>query len=152
MSQCTAMTKVGRQCTAFAVHGSEPPLCSVHLHRNDGAGAPAGNQNRRTHGFYGRYYSAEELAALEEYVADGSLDSEIGVVRVCLRRALRVLEDDGADPGLVVAVLPLVFAGGRTVARLLRDRRLLSGEDADTVMREVADALESLGEEWGVKL
>ena len=89
---------------------------------------------------------------MQEFAADDSLDSEIGVVRVALRRALRVLEDESADPLLVAALTPLVCAGGRTVARLLRDRRLLSGEDADTIMREMAEALDSLGEEWGVRL
>lgn len=151
-SRCSATTKSGEQCQAFAVRGSAPPRCSAHLGRNRGAGAPAGNQNRRTHGFYGRYYSADELDALAEYVADDSLDSEIGVVRVALRRALKVLQDEDADPALVAALTPLVFAGGRTVARLLRDRRLLSGQDADTIMREMADALEELGTELGVRL
>lgn len=150
--RCSAMTKDGRHCGAYAVHGSDPPRCSAHLGRNAGAGAPAGNQNSRTHGFYGRYYTVDELGALAAYAADDSLDAEIGVVRVALRRALRVLQDDDADPQLVAALTPLVFAGGRTVARLLRDRRLLSGEDADTVMRDMADALEELGAEWGIKL
>jgi hypothetical protein len=150
--RCSAITRVGVECQASAVHGSNPPLCSAHLGRNAGAGAPAGNQNHRKHGFYGRYYTSEELEALQEFAADDSLDSEIGVVRVALRRALRVLEDESADPLLVAALTPLVFAGGRTVARLLRDRRLLSGEDADTIMREIAEALDSLGEEWGVRL
>ena len=151
-SRCSSTTKSGEQCQAFAVRGSAPPRCSAHLGRNRGAGAPAGNQNRRTHGFYGRYYSADELDALAEYAADDSLDSEIGVVRVALRRALKVLQDEDADPALVAALTPLVFAGGRTVARLLRDRRLLSGQDADTIMREMADALEELGTELGVRL
>lgn len=150
--RCTATTKSGAACLAFAVRGSDPPLCSVHLGRNVGAGAPNGNQNRRTHGFYGRYYSAEEVGDLEQGEIDQSIDGEIKVVRVALRRALRVLDDDAADPALVAALVPLVFAGGRTVARLLRDRKLLSGEDGETVMRELSDALEELGAEWGVSL
>lgn len=149
---CGATTKTGIPCGAYAVRGSDPPRCSAHLGRNRGAGAPKGNQNRRTHGFYGRFYTVEELEALAVYAADDSLDSEIGVVRVALRRALRVLQDDGTDPATVAALTPLVYAGGRTVARLLRDRRLLSGEDADTIMREMADALEELGNDWGVNL
>ncbi len=150
--KCQATTKSGRPCGAWAVRGSSPPRCSAHLGRNAGAGAPKGNQNRRTHGFYGRYYTADELDALQQFAADDSLDSEIGVVRVALRRALRVLQDEESDPAMVAALMPLIFAGGRTVARLLRDRRLLSGEDADTIMREMADALEELGADWGVNL
>lgn len=149
--RCEGTTKAGGRCSAFAVRGSDPPRCSAHLGRNVGAGAPVGNQNNRTHGFYSRFYSAAEIEDLGGDV-DQSLDSEIKVVRVALRRALRVLEDDAADPALVAALVPLVFAGGRTVARLLRDRKLLSGEDGETVMREMSDALDDLAAEWGVKL
>ncbi len=149
--RCEGTVKNGGECSAFAVRGSDPPRCAAHLGRNVGAGAPSGNQNRRTHGFYGRYYSAAEVEDLGKEVEE-SLDAEIKVVRVALRRALRVLEDDGADPELVAALVPLVYAGGRTVARLLRDRRLLSGSDMDTVMKEMADALEELGSDWGLAL
>jgi len=118
-----------------------------------GAGAPAGNQNAKTHGFYSRYYTAEELKDLEYYVpVDGEIDGEIKVVRVALRRALRILEDDDSDPALAAALVPLVYAGSRTVARLLRDKKILNGEDRDSVMRELSDALDELGSEWGIGL
>lgn len=149
--QCEATTKAGARCSAFAVHGSDPPRCSAHLGRNAGAGAPPGNQNRRTHGFYSRHFTQAETEDLTALV-DGSLDSEINVVRVALRRALAVLQDDGSDPEVVAALVPLVFAGGRTVARLMRDKRILSGEGSAAIMSELAEALETLGEEWGVEL
>jgi hypothetical protein len=43
-------------CTAWAMRDSHPALCASHAGRTTGAGAPNGNQNRRTrgrsHGFY----------------------------------------------------------------------------------------------------
>lgn len=119
---------------------------------NVGAGGRPGNQNARKHGFYGRYYTAEETADLAEDEIDPSLDGEIKVVRVALRRALRVLEDDSSDPGIVAAVVPLVFSGSRTVAKLLRDRWMFNDGNGETVMREMADALDDLAAEWGIEL
>ena len=50
--RCTATTKSGAPCRAWAVRDSNPPLCAAHARITTGAGAPAGNQNRRTHGAY----------------------------------------------------------------------------------------------------
>lgn len=146
------MTKKGEQCIAFAVHGTDPPMCPVHQGMNVGAGGQRGNQNARKHGFYSRYYTADELNDLAEEEIDLTLDGEIKVVRVALRRALRVLDDDESDPVLVAALVPLVFSGSRTIARLLRDRRQMNGESGETVMKEMADALDDLAAEWGISL
>jgi len=47
-------------CRAWAVRGSDPPLCSAYAGR--GVGAPPGNQNARTHGFYASAITRDELA------------------------------------------------------------------------------------------
>lgn len=50
MSQrCTATTKAGLPCRAWAVEGAD--LCAAHLGRT---GAPPGNRNAETHGAYSR--------------------------------------------------------------------------------------------------
>ena len=54
---CSHTTRAGRPCRAWAVHGTDPPACSAHAGRNVGAGARPGNQNARTHSFYGRFLS-----------------------------------------------------------------------------------------------
>ena len=41
----TAVTKAGKPCQAWAIVGSNPPLCSAHSGMDVGAGAPPGNQN-----------------------------------------------------------------------------------------------------------
>ena len=67
------------------------PLCSAHAGRNAGAGAPPGNQNRRTHGFCASALQPEELADLVAFSGDMTLNDEIVIARVTLRRILAQL-------------------------------------------------------------
>lgn len=154
--RCTATTKNGQQCQAYAVRRSSPPLCSVHLKKNEGAGAPVGNQNARKHGFYGSQFSAEELSDLVEQAQDRTLGDEIALARVVLRRLMKFLDSDGGDEGVsleqVRAIAPVALAGTRTVARLLKDAQALSKGTGDGVSDAIAAALDELGDEWGVKL
>jgi len=78
-------------CRAWAVRGSDPPLCSAHAGRSLGAGAPPGNQNARTHGFYASAITRDELADILTHAADTTLDSEIAITRIALRRRRCVL-------------------------------------------------------------
>jgi len=94
----------------------------------------------------------DELADLVTYSADMTLDDEIGVTRIALRRALKALSAPAPGQLLVLAdfarLAAVVFQGGRTVARLLRDRRALSGEAADGIAGALAQAIDELSTEW----
>jgi len=92
------------------------------------------------------------LADLVGLAADATLDDEIAVVRVALRRALMALHSDELSSEETAHLVPAVFAGARTVARLLREQKLLSGESADSLMSELSSALDELSAEWGVQL
>jgi len=52
--RCTATSAAGSPCRAWAVRGSDPPRCAPHGGGASPVGAPPGNQNARTHGFYAR--------------------------------------------------------------------------------------------------
>ena len=52
--RCTATCADGSPCRAWAVRGSDPPRCSPHGGGAAPVGAPPGNQNALTHGFYAR--------------------------------------------------------------------------------------------------
>jgi hypothetical protein len=86
---CSHTTRAGNPCRAWAAAGTDPPACSAHAGRNRGAGGPLANQNARTHGFYGRILSDQELADLVIYAADMSLDDELACVRVALLLSYR---------------------------------------------------------------
>jgi hypothetical protein len=92
-----------------------------------------------------------------------TLDDEIAIARVTLRRILALLSADRVHrtpEGTTVEMTPvdyarlaaLSLAGARTVARLLRDKRALSGEAADGVAGAIAQALDELSTELGIKL
>ena len=102
--RCAFDTRHGKPCRAYAVRGSDPPACAAHAGLTTGAGAPAGNRNARTHGFYSR------------------------------------------------ALVALALQATRTIARLLRDRRAISGESADGISGAIAQALDELSTEWGIEL
>lgn len=149
--KCSATTRAGRPCNAPAVRGTEPPLCSAHSGRTaKGSGGQKGNQNRRTHGFYGRYYTKEEVEALNEYRSDGTLEDEIALMRVAMRRVIAHMNKIDDDI-MMIMMTKLLMTGGRTLAKMLRDKQVLDGGDG-SVLRELAEALDELGTEWGIEI
>ena len=49
--RCAFDTRHGHPCQAYAVKDTDPPAGASHARLTEGAGAPPGNQNARTHGF-----------------------------------------------------------------------------------------------------
>jgi hypothetical protein len=107
--RCSALNPDGQPCRAWAVRGSEPPLCSAHASRNVGAGAPPGNQNRRTHGFYSTAFDPGEVARVLDDDGFFHLDGEIACARIALRRVLAYLASDDLSPRDHVHVAALAF-------------------------------------------
>jgi hypothetical protein len=153
-TRCSATTTAGAPCRAWAVRGTDPPLYSTHSGRTVGAGAPHGNQNAVKHRFYSRTFTNQELADLVanlDNVTD--IDDEIAIVRVILARVLPLLDDPTRLPTVeVVALVPLVLNSTGRIARLLRDRRALSGEAGDSLLEALGVALDELATEWGTDL
>ena len=146
-TRCTAITSRGDPCRAWAAHDTNPPLCAAHAGRAAGAGGPEGDQEHPTTGFYSRAIADEELADLVSLAGSDDLSDEIGAVRVALRRVLRAL---GEDPDLITPEMAaMVFVGARTVARLLRDRRAISGGAAKGMIAGMDQVLAELGDELG---
>jgi hypothetical protein len=142
--RCTGTTSSGRPCAAWAVRGSQLPLCSAHGGAAQQQDAPA---------FYHGAFSAPELAGLPQLARAAALDEEIAAARVVLRRLLLYLRDHpDLDAATLARLAPLAFRGTLTVARLLRDQRALSGEAADGIAGAIGQALDELGSEWGVEL
>jgi hypothetical protein len=130
---CTATTRAGRPCRAWAVRGSDPPRCAAH--------ATAAGSSHASHA----------LALCRDELAHPTLDGEITIARDMLRRLVETLRD-GTSGGELVQLAQTCFAGTRTVAGLLRDKRALSGGAADGLMGAIGQALDELSTEWGVDL
>ena len=144
---CSQTTRAGNPCQAWAIAGTHPPTCAAHL--------PRPEPPPTKHGFYSSAVAPDELAALVAYSDDMTLDDEIGITRIALRRALKALSAPTDPPARFALqdfarLAAVVFQGGRTVARLLRDRRALSGEAADGIAGALAQAIDELSTEWGL--
>ena len=143
---CSRPTKAGNPCRAWSVAGTDPPTCAAHLPRTK---APP-----RDHGFYSTAVEPDELADLVSYAADMTIDDEIAVVRVALRRALSALNSPDPDSDVSFALdsfgrlAAVIFSGASTVARLLRARRALSGDAADGIAGAISQALDELSTDW----
>lgn len=144
-------------CRAWAIHGSDPPLCSPHSGRT---GAPAENQNHLVHGFYATTLQPDEAADVAAYPVDDTLEPEIAVTRVALRRIHKMLLTGhtlGPDPQPLGAdayarFCSLAFQGAGALSRLLRTRRALGPTEDEVRWATLDAALDAIAEEWGMDL
>jgi len=143
--RCSATTKLGKACRAWAIRGGE--LCSAHARANVGAGAPKGNGNAVKHGFYRSVLTADEVADLVTHAENDTIDDEIALTRVLLRRLMKRLQEPDVDLGELRAVSPLIFTGARTVASLMRQKKP-SGGIQDTIN----DILDELSSQYPIQL
>jgi hypothetical protein len=123
-------------------------------------GAPPGNQNRLIHGFYAQALHPEEAADLQTLASDHTLDAEIAIIRVALRRLLTMLltgVTPGPNPKALTAwdygrYAGLAFQGAGALSRLLRARNELTGGQGGALSRIMDLALDGVGEELGIDL
>jgi hypothetical protein len=111
-------------------------------------GGQPGNSNAVKSGFYGRLFTDDELLEIGRLaVADLSLDEEIGMLRVVMRRVLE------AELGPEKTVDLLGRASGQ-LRRLVESRNRMqeSGATESAVDSAMARALDELSEELGVEL
>ncbi len=163
-TKCTTTTKNGRPCNAWAIRNSSPALCASHSHVT-GGGAPVANQNATRHGFYSAVLTEQEAADLLAHAQNDTIEDELALTRVMLRRLLEYLQkeipevDETAVTELISpramryfeesarleAIAPLVYRGTRTVAYLLRQTKPGGGfkEMMDNILDELADELQT---------
>ena len=145
-----------RDCRAWAIRDSDPPLCAPHTPGK--TGGHVGNRNALTHGFYASTLHPDDLASLDEGAIDTTLDDEILIVRLAIRLLRRMILT-GTTPGPrpqrldvqdYARFIGLTFQGTNTLSRLLRIRHDLPGNDR---WQQIMDAaLDGLSEEWGIEL
>jgi hypothetical protein len=147
-TRCTAKTKAGTPCKAWAVRGSDPPRCAAHGGSLAGrqVGAPPGNQNAVTHGLYAA--PEEPPATIEGIIAD--LARKQAALSVYIDGLLTAEADLDLDD--VARLLKIHGMNASRLGRLLRDQRALSGDAADGIAGAIAQALDELSTELGVEL
>ena len=146
-TRCPATNKDGTPCRAFPVRGSDPPLCSSHGGGRAPVGAPAGNQNARTHGV-----TINEVAPLRDPddVPD-SISEVIHDLAVKQARLSKIINGrlNTSDIDVLARLLELHAQTASRLGRLLRDERALSGEAADGISAAIGQALDELSTELG---
>jgi hypothetical protein len=123
---CSHRKPDGTPCRAWAIRGSDPPTCASHARRARG-GAPPGNTNAATHGFYSPVLRPDELADLVACADDLTLDDEIACARVIMRRLLGILTEfeNGSRLDEIARLASLALQATRTIARLLTAQKTL---------------------------
>jgi hypothetical protein len=93
----------------------------------------------------------EEVALLVNLALDDGLEDEVAASRVAVQRVMEELREE-LSPAEFARLAGLVFRGSDTIARLLRAQRELSGDAADGLAGAISEALDGLGDEWGLEL
>lgn len=114
-------------------------------------------------GLYDQIYTLEEYLQMLAGSSEEELTDEIGLARIAMSRLAKRMgrldaagqeewvhgEGKMAEYGLIVELL---FKGADTIARLVREQRRLKRDGDGGVESAIAEALDELGEEWGIEL
>ena len=142
MAKCTGMKKDGTPCKAWAVRGSDPPLCGAHGGGVARPGPPVGNKNAEKHGAYSLVPSGDLDARIVE------LHHKIGRLSVYIDKQLEGEKADDTLQGLLDTYGRLVSR----VGRLERDRQAVTGGDVDVLDRDLDAVLGIVSEILGMDL
>jgi len=147
--RCTATTRKGTPCQAWAVPGSDPPTCASHRLTGPRPGPPRGNANAITHGAY----RDEKPAAVDLQARIADLDRRIER----LSRYIDQAEVGDGEGGTITVgdYTRLVSLHGQLtsrIGRLLRDQQQLGGGDISEMQAAIDQALTQAGQVLGIEL
>jgi hypothetical protein len=109
-------------------------------------GAQPGNLNALKHGFYSRYFKANEIAAIQDLPTD-DLSEEIAALRVIIRRILQ-LSADVNDVNTGLRLLSTLSAAAAQLSGLVKVQSLYLQSSANDSFEE---ALHQAILEWHAK-
>ena len=137
-TRCIGTVMSGEQCSAWAVRGSDPPLCSIHAGLTYGRGAPRGNTNALKHGFYSTRFSPAELQTIAD-AGNIPLGNELLLVRVALHRLMAYFAREDLTVAEATRLAEALFRGAGRVQKLAQVADSSQGEiDWDSVLDVVS--------------
>ena len=154
--RCTATTRAGRPCRAWAVQDTDPPRCASHGGSATKIGAPPGNTNAQTHGVYARSPSGDTQPPdpppvdLDTRIAD--LNRRIEQLSAYIDHVTVGPEDGDIDVDQYARLLSLHGQLTSRLGRLLRDKQQISPEDDSLLQQAINNALDQASEILGVQL
>jgi len=142
-TRCSALTRAGKPCRAWAVPGSNPPLCAAHGGAAGRPGAPVGNSNAVKHGAYA--VPEDPPAGMQGQIED--LDRRI-------ERLGEYIDEhqSGWDLTQLKTALDLHSTLISRVARARQVQDRLTEGGQDEIEALINDVLDELSEEWGIEL
>lgn len=144
---CTATTRTGKPCRAWAVADTEPPICAAHGGTGKRPGAPTKNQNALKHGQFAS--TPDTPLTITAIITD--LQTKQATISAFIQKQMGA-ETDKTDIEDLVRLLQLHGQNASRLGRLLRDQRALSGEAADGIAGAIGAALDELSTQWGIDL
>jgi hypothetical protein len=155
--KCTAKRLDGQPCKSWARRGSYPPLCSVHAQSDHGKVALGERSDQsiiqENSSLAGRKcpHTLEEIATFLRENADSSLDDELVIARLALRRLMQHLEEQ-LTPHEFAHLAGVIFTGTNSIVRLLEAKKDLENYTAEEFARAMNQALDELSEEMNLRL
>ncbi len=146
--RCTALSASGDPCRAWAVRASDPPRCAPHGGGRAPVGAPLGNRNAVTHGYYASTPAPDPSDGLPFSIDD--VIASLFDKQLILSRYIDENEDH-LSIRQYARLVGLYGQGASCLGRLLRDRMALA-PPADGVGPVIRQALDELNEELRIEL
>ena len=169
---CATTTLRGLPCRSWAVPGTNPPRCASHGGVPGRPGAPVGNQNAVTHGFFARSWNHHRISpnpALKSLLGvGGSEPLEEGISDIDRRQTIALITRHMLDKFLALSgiidqqaeelplpvlsqLLALLTQMAARLGRLLRDQHVLVPE-RDGISMAIEQAMIELSEILGTDL
>ena len=139
--RCTATTRRGLPCRAWAVPDTNPPTCAAHR-ATPRPGAPIGNTNALKHGGYAST-AHQPGAGLQPIIADLSTR---------IQRLGNYIDHEELDTKAYLDALDLLGLLSTRLARVMREHRALEGQGRTDLENAINDALDIVASTLGTVL
>lgn len=113
------------------------------------SGGQPGNVNAFKHGFYSRRFRALEIADLDTILTD-SLDDEIALVRVIIRRVFEFADSDAESLEEWQTALSSLGAAASRLAGLLRTQQVITGGNGGDILDILSESIGIVANELGI--
>lgn len=139
------------------MHGSDPALCNVHKRLTLEAAAPEHASGKEVIRCRSEVvepvcpYTLEQIADLLRENADGSLDDELVIARVAVRRLMQHLEEQ-LTPHEFAHLAGIIFTGTNSIVRMLKSQKDLENHSAEDLARAMNQALDESSRKMGIRL
>jgi len=116
------------------------------------AGAPTGNINRLSHGFYSKRFRQVEIKDLAEILGVDPLD-EVSLLRVINRRIFDIFDSwsKTTDLGDIEKMLPIIDLIGKTslrISHLLKALQIAGENEQETTYKLILQVIDDINKEW----